>query len=276
MHQPHKWGVYVQSRATFAQSHQRRSSRWLHNRRVLRHGSAIGAGGSIGAISGRPRICRYDTDALTMRGVAVAFSHLHQKYCLGLPPTAGLDATQAVSSDRRRECFAVRGHLDENASPCHVHVGKGTHFRQLWLAVSDESASLQTFREYSERFQIEEELLDEKSNGFQLERSEIRSVPALSRLCLVLAVSTLLLSVQGQHVVSSGKRRWVDMHWKRGKSYFRIGWNWLKGRLHKDSPLFPSIELQSRRNLAPAIAFKKQAQQLPKREFTVHSHRFVS
>ncbi len=38
-------------------------------------------------------------------------------------------------------------------------------------------------QEYGERFQIEEELLDEKSNGFQLERSEIRSAPALSRLC---------------------------------------------------------------------------------------------
>lgn len=48
--------------------------------------------------------------------------------------------------------------------------------------------------EYGERFQIEEELLDEKSNGFHLERSELRSAPALSRLCLVMAVATLLLS----------------------------------------------------------------------------------
>jgi hypothetical protein len=62
-------------------------------------------------------------------------------------------------------------------------------------------------REYAQRFQIEEELLDEKSNGFQLERSEIRSVPALSRLCFVLAVATLLLTVQGQQVVVAGKRR---------------------------------------------------------------------
>jgi hypothetical protein len=29
-----KWGVYVRSRAVFAQSHQRRFSRWLHNPRI--------------------------------------------------------------------------------------------------------------------------------------------------------------------------------------------------------------------------------------------------
>ena len=29
-----KWGVYVSSRARFAQSHQRRFSRWLHNSRI--------------------------------------------------------------------------------------------------------------------------------------------------------------------------------------------------------------------------------------------------
>ena len=103
--------------------------------------------------------------------------------------------------------------------------------RQVWLVATDEPASLQTFREYSERFQIEEELLDEKSNGFQLERSEIRSATALSRLCFVLAVSTLVLTVQGQQVVTTGKRRWVDCHWQRGNSYLRIGWNTARGSL---------------------------------------------
>lgn len=29
-----KWGIYVRSRAQFAQSHQRRFSRWLHNSRI--------------------------------------------------------------------------------------------------------------------------------------------------------------------------------------------------------------------------------------------------
>ena len=68
---------------------------------------------------------------------------------------------------------------------------------ELWHIVSDEPTSLQTFREYSERFDIEEEFLDEKSNGFQLEKSLIRSPMAVSRLCLVMAITTLFLTVQG-------------------------------------------------------------------------------
>ncbi|MEH1825237.1 MAG: hypothetical protein V7L22_07685 [Nostoc sp.] len=37
-----KWGIYVQSRALFAQSRQRRFSRWLHNSRMNVH-SVYGA-----------------------------------------------------------------------------------------------------------------------------------------------------------------------------------------------------------------------------------------
>ncbi|AUB42033.1 IS4 transposase [Nostoc flagelliforme CCNUN1] len=83
---------------------------------------------------------------------------------------------------------------------------------ELWYIVSDEPTSLQTFREYGERFDIEEEFLDEKSNGFQLEKSLIRSPIALSRLCLVMAITTLFLTAQGQEVVKTGQRRLVDCH----------------------------------------------------------------
>lgn len=115
--------------------------------------------------------------------------------------------------------------------------------RQTWYVVSDQPVCLQTFREYGERFQIEEEFLDEKSNRFRLEQSQIDSVTALSRLCLVLAVTTLFLTAQGQQVVASGKRRWVDCHWQRGNSYLRIGWNWVRGVLHRGWKLFPCFSL---------------------------------
>ena len=41
---------------------------------------------------------------------------------------------------------------------------------ELWYIVSDEPTSLQTFREYGERFDIEEEFLDEKSNGLSFSK----------------------------------------------------------------------------------------------------------
>lgn len=344
-----KWGIYVQSRATFAQSHQRRFSRWLHNSRihvqraynpliaaalaqwgvseitliedttmlwdefclvrlsiqyrgraipliwrVLRHGSSsvrfevyqlmlkqaarvVPAGVSVRFLADRgfadTKLMRYLRDQLQwhfrIRVKSSAWVYRPQRGWTQLKQyhlAAGESILlQEVTLTKTRPLPNVN-----------VALGRDPVSRQLWLVASDEPVSLQTFREYGERFQIEEELLDEKSNGFQLERSEIRSVPALSRLCLVLAVTTLLLSVQGQHVVASGKRRWVDAHWERGNSYFRIGWNWLKGCLHKDWSLFSSIELQVGLDPAPAIASQKQAQQKSEREFKVFSYRFVS
>jgi hypothetical protein len=158
----------------------------------------------------------------------------------------------------------------------HLALARDPLSRQLWMVASDQPTTLQTFHEYGKRFQIEEELLDEKSNGFQLERSEIRSAPALSRLCLVMAVATLLLTVQGQQVVATGKRRWVDAHWQRGNSYFRIGWNWFKGTLHQGWHLFLTISLKGAADPEPAIASKKQSQQQLDREFTIQSYSFVS
>ena len=38
---------------------------------------------------------------------------------------------------------------------------------ELWYIISDETPTLQTFREYSYRFDIEENFLDDKSNGFE-------------------------------------------------------------------------------------------------------------
>jgi hypothetical protein len=69
----------------------------------------------------------------------------------------------------------------------------------------------------------------------------IRCAPALSRLCLVLAIATVYLTLQGTAVVAQGKRRWVDPHWERGNSYLRIGWNWVKTALARGWPLFETF-----------------------------------
>ncbi len=51
----------------------------------------------------------------------------------------------------------------------------------------------------------------------------------LCRDCaIVLAIATLYLTAQGTEVVAQGKRRFVDPHWFRGSSYFKIGWAWVK------------------------------------------------
>lgn len=93
--------------------------------------------------------------------------------------------------------------------------------------------------------------------AFTLVRSEVRSVIALSRLCFVLAVATLLLTVQGQQVVASGKRRLVDCHWQRGNSYLRIGWNWFKGMFHQGWHLFFTLALQGQLDPEESFCLEK-------------------
>ena len=100
--------------------------------------------------------------------------------------------------------------------------------------------------------------LDDKSNGFQLESSLIRSAEALTCLCLVLAVTTLYLVAQGTEVVNQGKRRWVDPHWFRGQSYVKIGWNGVKWALSRGWKLIPTLHLSSDCDPEPAMASKRQ------------------
>ena len=108
------------------------------------------------------------------------------------------------------------------------------------------------------RFDIEENFLDDKSNGFQLENSLIRSSDALSRLCFILSMATLYLVSQGTQVVSDKKRRWVDPHWFRGNSYLRIGWQWIKSALVHGWALCTVLCLNGQPDPEPAIASLRQ------------------
>ena len=130
---------------------------------------------------------------------------------------------------------------------------------EYWYVVSDEPADVGTFQEYGLRFDIEENFLDDKSNGFQLESSLIRSADALSRLCFVLAITTLYLVSQGTQVVWENKRRWVDSHWFRGNSYLRIGWQWVKAALVQGWALCTTLYLSGQPDPEPARASRGQA-----------------
>jgi hypothetical protein len=159
----------------------------------------------------------------------------------------------------------------------YLALGRENMNGELWYIVSSEPTTLQTFFEYGLRFQIEENFLDDKSNGFELESSMIRSAPALSRLCFVIAIATLFLTLQGVAVVESGKRRWVDPHWNRGDSYLKIGWKWIKSALSKGWKLFSVSKLITNHDREPVISSKKQYLQKNYRlEFQVYSYDYAS
>jgi hypothetical protein len=94
-----------------------------------------------------------------------------------------------------------------------------------WPVVSDEPTDLTTLAEYGLRFDWEENFLDDKSNGFQVEASRLDTPAALERLFLVLAVATLHLTSVEVGVVRRKLRQWLDTHWDRGMSYLKIGWS---------------------------------------------------
>lgn len=142
--------------------------------------------------------------------------------------------------------------------PVHLAVSRPLGSDDYWYVISDESAEIKTLEEYGLRFDIEENFLDDKSNGFQLEDSMIRCAEALERLCLVLAITTLYLVSLGTSVVQRGKRRVVDPHWFRGASYLKIGWHWVTYALIRGYELYTTVYLSSEADPEPAMASKKQ------------------
>jgi hypothetical protein len=128
-----------------------------------------------------------------------------------------------------------------------------------WYIVSDEPTDLTTFDEFGLRFDIEENFLDDKSNGFQVESSRQRSEAALERLFLVLAVATLHCTSVGVGVVRRKLRRWVDTHWDRGMSYLKIGWSWLRQQSRRGWSVMPPFCLDPDPDPEPAMASRRQA-----------------
>ncbi len=156
-------------------------------------------------------------------------------------------------------CFHnVRLHLQEKYGPVHVILGRNNINGEFWAVVSDQPTCPKTFAEYGLRFDIEEGFLDDQTGGWNLQRSEIRSVTDLSRLWFILAVATLYVTAQGLDVVQAGRRRWIDTHWFRGNSYFRIGLEWTKAALLNGWQLIQQVCFTAYLDPEPAMASRRQ------------------
>lgn len=152
---------------------------------------------------------------------------------------------------------------EEQFGPVHLALANIKGSKEEWLIVSDQITSVESFDEYSLRFDIEENFLDDKSNGFQLASTLIRHAEALSRLCFVLALTTLYLVSVGTEMVQQEKRRLVDPHWFRGNSYLRIGWQTVKHALTKGWPLPQRFALSPLPDPEPSISSRTQFFALP-------------
>ena len=157
----------------------------------------------------------------------------------------------------------------EKYGPLHVALGWSKDAKEKWYVVSDEPVGVDTFREYGLRSDIEENFLDDKSNGFKLEESRIDSAEGLERLCMVIGVATLYLVSQGIEVVRKGRRREVDPHWFRGLSYLKIGWRWVKRALELGWRLCKVLCLEGGEDPDPSMASRRDQERRSKYSFEV-------
>jgi hypothetical protein len=129
-----------------------------------------------------------------------------------------------------------------------------------WYILSNDSASAEIFMEYALRFNIEEEFRDEKSGGFNLDKSRVEGTEALERLILVIAVATIIILNKGLEVVAEGNRKKVDGHSHRGLSYLQIGWRWISKQLSKATiTLQFSLTLKVMNDPLPAAPTRKES-----------------
>lgn len=106
-----------------------------------------------------------------------------------------------------------------------------------WYLVSDQAGRRSLIRLYTRRMWIEELFGDLKGHGFDLEATHIRQTERLDRLILAVCLTFVWLITLGSWVVKRGFRHLIDHKSRRDKSYFRLGWDWLKRCMRLNQPL---------------------------------------
>ena len=116
-----------------------------------------------------------------------------------------------------------------------LHWEKGK--AEPWFLLSDQPGERRLVRLYKVRMWIEEMFGDMKGHGFNLEDSHLRDPKRLARLILAVCITFVWFITLGTWVVKRGFRHFVDRKDRRDKSYFRLGWDWLRRSSRLGQPL---------------------------------------
>ncbi|HSM57950.1 MAG TPA: IS4 family transposase [Candidatus Sulfomarinibacteraceae bacterium] len=106
-----------------------------------------------------------------------------------------------------------------------------------WYLVSDHSDTSKLLRLYRRRMWIEEMYGDMKGHGFDLEATHLRHADRISRLMLGMCIAFVWFLCLGSWVIKRGFRHLIDRKSRRDKSYFRLGWDWLRRCRRLGQPL---------------------------------------
>ncbi len=97
-----------------------------------------------------------------------------------------------------------------------------------WYLVSNCAGTRLLLRRYSVRMWTEALYGDLKGLGFDLEATHLQDAKRISRLVLAVCLTFVWFITLGAWVVKRGLRHLIDRNDRRDKSYFRLGWDWLK------------------------------------------------
>jgi hypothetical protein len=111
--------------------------------------------------------------------------------------------------------------------------------QQPWLLVTDQSACRGRWRQYARRMWIEESFRDEKSQGFDWQRSRLTAPERAERLLAVMALAVLLAVSLGSWLIKRGLRHEFDPRCQRRLSLFQLGLLALSNVLNGLRPNWP-------------------------------------
>jgi len=147
----------------------------------------------------------------------------------------------------------VLGDVDAHLATANVPGAQDT-----WAVLSSQTASLQTFALYGQRFGgIEPHYKDYKSAAFDVLDSGLRDAQALTRLFMLLDCAYLIALILGMMLVKAGQRTRLDWHGDRGLSFLQLGLRELARLCYERLPL-PILQVLPKCNPPPACASQRK------------------
>jgi hypothetical protein len=113
--------------------------------------------------------------------------------------------------------------------------------REPWLLATSLPADRRACGVYCHRMRAEESFRDEKSSGFDWQRSRVWDPRHADRLLLVLALAALWVTSIGAQLVKGGLRPRLEPKKRRLHSVFGLGWRWLNQALRKQWPVWTRL-----------------------------------
>jgi hypothetical protein len=115
----------------------------------------------------------------------------------------------------------------------------GSRYEEPIFLVTNLPNAYQACRYYRRRFQIETFFSDQKSRGFQIDKSHLSDPVRLSRLLVAASLAYIWMICLGLWVVATKRTGRIDRTDRIDKSLFRQGLDWVKHALKRKLDLEP-------------------------------------